>query len=64
MFGIYIVCEFACRIVTYAKELVSICICYSIGEWFNTPLSSFITSTYGQCVLTVESCTVPSNLLY
>ena len=30
-------------------------ICYSTGEWFNTPLSNFITSTYGQCVLALES---------
>ena len=42
--------EFTCRIVTYAEELVSIYICYSTGEWFNTPLSVFITSTPGQCV--------------
>ena len=47
--GWYFTCdEFACRIVTYAEELASIHICYSTGDWFNTPLSGFITSTCGQ----------------
>ena len=34
--------------ITYAKELTSIYICYSTGDWFNTSLSGFITSTCGQ----------------
>ena len=37
--------EFICRIVTYTEELTSIYICYSTGDWFNTPLSGLITST-------------------
>ena len=40
--------RFTCRIVTYVEELVSVYICYSTGDWFNTPLSGFITSTYSQ----------------
>ena len=39
--------RFTCRIVTYAEVLVSVYICYSTGEWFNTPLPGFIMSTYG-----------------
>ena len=37
--------EFSCIIVTYAEELASIYICHSSGNWFNTPLFGFITST-------------------
>ena len=43
--------EFTCRIVTYAEELGSIYFWYSIGDWFNTPMSGFITSTCVQYVL-------------
>ena len=58
---------FTCRIVTYAEELASAYICYATGNWFNTPLSGYITSMYGTvcvCVDGGEVCTIPSNPLY
>ena len=61
LIGMDDLCEFTCRIVTCAEELVSIYIYYSTRECFNTFLSGFITSTYGQVYVGGrESCTVPS----
>ena len=39
----------------HAEELASIYICYSTGDWFNTPLSSFIAP--------IHVCSVVSSVV-